>query len=127
MTLQGTVTDGLGRGADYVGMEPYQDRFERTAGFRPYPGTLNLYVTVEERDRFEAAVDPKHIDPFTHDGERYSAVDVYPARIDDVPVAVLRMEITDHPDTIAEVIAPVRLRDDIGLEDGDEVTVRCRT
>lgn len=126
MALQGTATDGLGRGADYVGMEPYQDRFERTAGFRPYPGTLNLTVTVENRDRFEAEIEPRHIDTFTFNGEAYSAVTVYPARIDNIPAAVLRMAITDHPDTVAEVIAPVYLRDALDIANGDTVTVQHR-
>lgn len=126
MELQGVVTDGLGRGAQYVGMDPYQDRFERTAGFRPYPGTLNLEVALQDRQAFEEPVEPVHIDAFSVQGDTYSAVDVYPARIDDIPAAVLRMAITDHPDTVAEIIAPVYLRDALDLENGDTVTVRPR-
>lgn len=124
MELRGEVVSGLGRGASYISMNTYQKRFKEELGFVPYPGTLNIEVDESVRDRFEDAATDIDIDSFHVDGEDYSAVTAYPAQINGVEVAVLNLEITDHPETIAEIIAPVNLREELGLDDGDTITCR---
>lgn len=126
MELTGRVVSGIGRGASYIGMNAYQNRFRKALGFEPYPGTLNITVDVADREAFQDAVEGVAIDSFVIDDEEYSAVTAYPAEIDGVDVAVLDLEITDHPDSIVEIIAPVNLREELGLEDGDTVTCRTR-
>ncbi len=126
MQLDGTVTSGLGRGADYVGMDAYQERFTDVLGFSPYPGTLNLEVDADGKTALEDAAPHHRIDSFTVDGEAYSAVDAYLVTVEDVDAALLEMEVTDHPPTVAELVAPVNLRDALDLDDGDTVTCRPR-
>lgn len=123
--LRGTVTTGLGRGAKYIGMEEYQDRFEDLLGWRPYPGTLNLKVVPEHREQLQNSIEPLKVRDVTYDGEHVSDVDVYPVNIAGVEAALLDLEITDHPDSIAEIIAPKNLRAELDLTDGDEVI--CKT
>lgn len=125
MELEGRVVSGIGRGASYIGMNTYQKRFKEVLGFSPYPGTLNIEVDEEDRAAFQDVAEGVEIDSFVVDGEQYSAVTAYPAEIDGVQVGVLDLEITDHPERIVEIIAPVNLRDELDLEDGDEVV--CRT
>lgn len=124
MELEGRVVSGIGRGASYIGMSTYQNRFKEELGFIPYPGTLNIEVDEEARKRFQENGNGIEIDSFEVDGERFSAVTAYPATIKDVDVAVLDLEITDHPNSIVELIAPVNLRDELSLEDGDKI--RCQ-
>ncbi len=124
MPLTGTVVSGMGRGAAYIGMAAYQRKFKQELGFSPYPGTLNLEVDIDDREAFQAAADGVEVDSVEVDGEAFSAVTAYPAEVNGVQVAVLDLEITDHPDDIVELIAPVNLRDELDLEDGDTVTCR---
>ncbi|MDY6769765.1 MAG: DUF120 domain-containing protein [Candidatus Nanohaloarchaea archaeon] len=126
MQVAGDVTSGLGDGARYVGMDAYQERFEAAVGFTPFPGTLNLAMEPDEKRALRDAADHVRIDAFTVDGDRYSAVDAYHMLVEGEAAALLEMEITEHPPRIAEVIAPVNLRQELGLEDGDTVTCRPR-
>lgn len=125
MELEGRVISGMGRGRDYVGMDAYQSRFAEALGFRPFPGTLNLAVDPAERERLQEAADQERIPGFSVDGEEYSAVTAYPVVLDGVEAALLEMAITDHPDSVAEFIAPEDLRETLDLADGD--VVACRT
>lgn len=123
MTLEGKVTTGLGKGAYYMGKEVYQRRFDESLGFKPFAGTLNLEVDEDARKKFEAATPDIEIREVEEDGERFSDVVATPVKIDGVDGALIRMEITDHPLSIAEVVAPVNLREELGLEDGDTVVL----
>lgn len=127
MELDGAVTTGREEGAYYIGMDEYQEKFHAALGFYPFPGTLNLRVDPEERERFMDGIPPTHIDAPVRDGKRLSDVAVYPVKIGGVDGALLDLEKTDHPDAIAEIIAPINLREELGLEDGDNVAVRPRT
>lgn len=124
MELEGQVISGLGRGADYVEMDEYQERFSEALGFAPFPGTLNLVVDRAAKEAAKEMVEERTIEPFEVDGERYSAVEAYPVTVEGVRAALLEMEITDHPPEVAEIVAPVKLRDELGLDDGDTLTCR---
>lgn len=132
MELRGTVTTGLGRGSYYIGMDGYQERFHDILGFYPFAGTLNLEVDAAERQKFAEAVDTEHIDKFKEDGKYVSAVDVHKITVqpehggEATEAALLDLEITDHPDSVAEVIAPINLREEYDLDDGDIVICRTR-
>ncbi len=130
MELTGTVTTGMGKGAYYIGMDAYQDLFHDELGFYPFPGTLNLDVDAAERAQFQSSAAYTHVNAPKRDGEYLSAADAYPVQItapgtdEVVEGALLDLEITDHPDSIAEVIAPVNLRETLGLDDGDIVVLQ---
>lgn len=126
MQLDGTVTSGMGRGADYVGMDAYQERFADTVGFAPFPGTLNLDVDVAAKRELEDTATHHRIDGFTVDGEAYSAVDAYLVDVEGTAAALLEMDVTDHPPSVAELVAPVNLREELDIEDGDTVVCRPR-
>ncbi|MDY6768951.1 MAG: DUF120 domain-containing protein [Candidatus Nanohaloarchaea archaeon] len=126
MEMTGEVVSGLGRGAAYVGMDTYQERFEDVLGFSPFPGTLNIVVDEEAKEALKAAAERERIEGFEKDGERFSAVDAFPVTVETVEAALLEMEVTDHPPEVAEIVAPQNLRDELALEDGDTVTCRPR-
>jgi riboflavin kinase len=124
MELEGEVTTGLGKGKIYMSKEVYQEIFDEKLGFRPFPGTLNLEVDEKERRDFEHFSEWRRARKIYENGNRLSDVDITPCKIGDVECALLRLEKTDHPMEIAEVIAPVELREKFNLEDGDKVTLR---
>jgi riboflavin kinase len=124
MELEGEVTDGLGKGRIYMAKEVYQKLFDEKLGFRPFAGTLNLEVDEKERLDFEQDSRFLRAREVYEDGKRLSDVDMTPCKIGDVECALLRLEKTDHPMGIAEVIAPVELREKFNLEDGDKVVLK---
>lgn len=124
MKLEGKVTTGMGKGAMYMSMVEYQETFQKKLGFQPFPGTLNLEVEEEKRKEFEEKGDTLEIREIYHNGERVSNIDVTPCEINGFECGLLRLEFTDHPLSIAEIVAPVELREELGLSDGDNVLVQ---
>ncbi|MFB6116674.1 MAG: DUF120 domain-containing protein [Candidatus Nanosalina sp.] len=124
MKIEGEVFTGMGVGQEYLELEPYQRKIEEITGFRPFPGTLNLRTDEEKVKEVLEESEAFRIESFDYSGESYSGIDVYPAKIGEVKVAVLRMDVTDYGPEVVEVVAEEKLRDQLGLEDGDSVVVR---
>jgi len=129
VSLTGAVTSGMGEGRHYITLPGYMRQFRELLGYEPYAGTLNIDLT-EESIRRRArlgAVEPVTIDGWEDDERTYGPAYCYPATVtaDESyePAHVIAPERTHHGDDHLEVIAPDRLREELGLEDGDEVTV----
>jgi riboflavin kinase len=131
LTLTGAVTGGMGEGRHYISLPGYKRQFVERLGYEPYPGTLN--VELDERSvrlRGElAAVDPVPIDAWEDEGRTYGSASCYVATVEGngrtfEPAHVIVPDRTHHDEDQIELIAPEMLRDELGLADGDELTVR---
>jgi len=129
LRLEGQISEGLGEGASFVELEGYQRQFSDLLGYDPYPGTLNVELAGEG---LHSLADLESIDPLIvegwNDGERdYGPVHCYPAELqadDDVEsVHIVRPVRTRHDDEMLEILAPVRLRRQLDLNSGNQVTV----
>lgn len=130
ISLRGRVVSGLGEGAVYMSIPEYKRRFAEILGYEPYPGTLNVrldHESVLARKNFRSNFSGYRIEGFEIGGKKYGGVTVYKAVITSrdkaVEGAVLDLDITKHGDDILEVIAPVKLREELNLKDGNEVVV----
>jgi riboflavin kinase len=119
--LRGKVVSGLGEGQGYISMEGYRRQLRDRLGFDPFPGTLNLRLEVPFSLPEEKAIS---IEGFISAGRSYGSCRCYPCRINGLECAIIRPDRSAYPPTLIEIIAPVRLRESMGLEDGDEVEVR---
>ncbi len=126
MKIKGEVFTGLGEGAEYIGMKPYQEKLEDITGFYPFEGTLNLRVDEEKLEKLKDDFEPEVIERFQYRGDKYSRVEVYPVEIEGVEAAYLDIEVTDHGEDVMEIIAEDYLRDELELEDGTSVEVTAR-
>jgi riboflavin kinase len=120
--ILGEVISGLGEGAYYV--KHYSELINEYLGFDPYPGTLNLKVLFP-KTIFDALykVKPVIIPGFVKEGRTFGDVRAYRVKINGVNGAIVIPSRTIHPPRIAEVIAPVCLREVLGLKDGDKVRI----
>jgi CTP-dependent riboflavin kinase len=122
--LVGKVFSGMGMRKDYLSKKPYQKNIKSIIGHKPLPGTLKFRCSKEEVGKVLDQLEAEKIQSFKFKGEKYSAVNVCPAKLQDKTVAVLRMEVTDYSSEVVEVVAEDNLRREIGLEDADEVCLR---
>ena len=144
--LTGTVTSGMGEGRHYISLPGYMEQFEDRLGYEPFLGTLNVELTAESvraRSAMET-LDPVLIDGWEDDDRTYGPAVCYPAVVEksaapkgqrsgggetadggDVweQAHTIAPERTHHDEDQLEVIAPVKLREELGIEDGDHVTV----
>jgi len=124
--LRGRVFTGFGEGRYYISIPEYRSQFMSKLGFDPYPGTLNLRLdqeSVKLRKRLEV-MEGILIEGFSRENRRYGSVKCFKAMIDGVAKgAVLLIERTHYGPDVLEVISPLNLRKELGLKDGDWVTV----
>jgi len=129
--LRGEVTSGMGEGRHYISLPGYVEQFVDWLGYEPFPGTLNVELAEESIGRREslAAVEAVPIDAWEGEDRTYGAGSCYPVVLEvdgrryDRAHAIVP-DRTHHDDSQLELLAPERLRDELGLEDGDELTVR---
>jgi len=125
--FHGTLFTGLGEGAYYMGMQGYSEGFRRVLGFVPYPGTLNLKLKSPVEMQRLAELKQRagiRIDGFSDGTRTYGGLNLYSALIEDERGALLAIDRTHYDNSVLEVIAPKRLRDALGIQDGSEVVVK---
>lgn len=131
VTLTGTVTGGMGEGRHYISLSGYMEQFADRLGYEPFAGTLNVDLTDESvRTRASmSSLDAVAIDGWEDDERTFGPASCYTATLeydgDAYETAhIIVPDRTHHDETQLEIIAPDRLRDQLGLDDGDTVSVR---
>ena len=127
IVFKGKLFQGLGEGGYYVGLEGYMEQFRKVLGFDPFPGTLNLKLDSPlqmEQKRELRSREGLKIQGFENGTRTYGGARCYRAVINGkVPAAVLVIDRTHYDDSVLELISPVNFRKDVGLKNGDDVTV----
>ncbi len=124
VVLTGTVRSGRREGAGFVALDWVARQVERKAGFRPYPGTLNLELPAgPDLDRWRAVRGRNGFELVPED-PAYCSAWCLPARVGGrIPAAVVVPRVAGYPDNLVEILAPVSLRQALALEDGDPCRV----
>ncbi len=123
--LVGEVVSGMGEGKYYISLDGYVEQFVEKLGYEPFPGTLNLSLDDESTRRRAALenVEGTLIEEWENEERTFGAATCYEASIDGVEAHVIRPHRSHYPDETLEVIAPIKLRDELGIDYGDDVTV----
>lgn len=121
-TFEGTVTSGLGKGAVFIEIDYYKGQIEDKFGFTPYHGTLNL-IANKSHIALLKKLNPIRIESFEKDGRTYGGANCYKISIGDIKGAIIVPDFTKHNKNIVELIAPVNLKEELKIKDGDKVKV----
>jgi riboflavin kinase len=114
MEFSGVVVSGKGEGSYYV--ERYNSLFREKLGFLCFPGTLDIRANgILFPERF-ITVCP---------GEGFSEVRCYGVVLNgDVEAFAVVPQVPGRDKDIIEIVSEKNLREGMGLNDGDSVTVR---
>lgn len=124
LQLRGRIVSGAGEAAFFTQLDWVQEQCEAKLGFKPWPGTLNLEILEEDLPVLEALQggaaallvppDPKFCEArvMALTLSHLSGALILPA--EDVRV---------HGKRILEILAPVNVKETLGLADGDVVTL----
>ncbi|ACX72353.1 CTP-dependent riboflavin kinase [Methanocaldococcus vulcanius M7] len=131
MLIEGEVVSGFGEGRYFLSLPPYKKTFKKILGFVPYEGTLNIMLRNISKEKFKEAFKYfKYIETedFEFEGKKFFGVKVFPVYIiiegRRIKGAVVLPKKTYHSSDIIEVVAPIKLRDEFGLKDGDVVKIQ---
>lgn len=152
MQLKGIVSSGLGRAHVFMSQPHYQEQFRTILGTTAWPGTLNIKVeqnhlvhyialrnkagidtldadaaSLEQANYVEVdAFEAMRVRGFLRDGVSFGGATAFKAKISHaetaIDCAILIPDLTRHVDVV-EVISGPFLRERLGIEDGDDVTL----
>ncbi len=121
--VQGRVFSGMGEAARFTSLPWVIAQVQDRLGFVPYPGTLNIRVsTLSDRTAAEQVRALAGVELVSEPG--FCPARCFPAVVDGAgPAAVVVPGVPGYPEDVVEVLAPVCLREVLGLQDGSLVTV----
>lgn len=130
VTVRGVVTSGMGEGKHYISLSGYMRQFRDRLGYEPFPGTLNVDLdeeSIRSRARMDV-LDPIEIDGWEDEERTYGPAYCWPAAVETdgrryEEAHVIAPERTHHGADQLEIIAPVKLRETLDIEDDEEVNV----
>jgi len=121
LTFVGTVITGEGNGKRYIELPWVKNQIREKLGFEAYAGTLNVELSEASAKRRKLLNDAESIEISPTEG--YCVGLVFKARIGQIDCAVVLPQVEGYPRNLLEIIAPMNLRKQLRLEDGDEVEV----
>jgi riboflavin kinase len=122
--LRGIIVDGSGEGKYYMSQDGYVRQFASKLGFQPFPGTLNVrlegsYLHIK---KMLEGMRGMEIEGFRTEERTFGAVKCFHAKVKGIEAALV-MPFRTHHDEVVEVVAPVNLRESLGLREGDKIKV----
>jgi CTP-dependent riboflavin kinase len=121
LVLEGEVCRGLGVAGDFTGLDWVQAEVYGKLGFIPYPGTLNLRLTMAAQKVMEQIKRQQGVILESSDS-RFCAAVCYPVLINNqVKAVIVYPHVQDYPSDKLELIAPVRLMDALNLVEGQTI------
>jgi len=121
ITLKGMVFSGGGKGSLFVNLPWAKKQFKEKLGFNPYPGTLNLQLSpgtdVKEFRTTTKGIKISSPKGF-HKGRCFKAL-----IMEKLWGAVVVPDVPGYSHNLLEILAPVNLRETLGLKDGMEIEV----
>ncbi|MDH5391221.1 MAG: CTP-dependent riboflavin kinase [Candidatus Bathyarchaeota archaeon] len=121
MILEGRVFSGGGIGSFFINLSWVRSQIKEKLGFNPYPGTLNLQLLpgtdVKELRDTTKGIKIKSSEGF-HEGRCFKAL-----IMEKLWGAVVVPDVPKYPHDLLEIMAPVNLRETLGLKDGVDIEV----
>jgi riboflavin kinase, archaea type len=119
--LEGTIFSGRGEGKKFVALPWVQSQIKEHLCFKPYLGTLNLRLNVENQKK-RTYLD--NADGFLIKPEKgFLPGKLFLAQTGGVCCAVILPIILNYPADVLEIVAEHGLREKLKLKDGDCVAV----
>jgi len=122
--LQGQVTSGAQKAAYFTQLDWLQQQCQEKLGFIPFPGTLNVDVASDFHSMITDIQNTQAIELLPPDDKGCSGR-ALPVSIGSINCAIIIPEqsINIHDANILEIMASVSLRDELELNDGDNLTL----
>ena len=122
--LTGKIVSGVRQGAFFTQLDWFQEQCQEKLGFKPYPGTLNIEISTDKIPEIEA-LENEEGSKFIPPEATFCSGKAVPVSIAGIRSAIIipAAEVRVHGKNIVEVIAPVNLKEKLGVADGDSITL----
>jgi CTP-dependent riboflavin kinase len=122
--VTGKVVSGAQKAAYFTNLPWVQEQCVEKLGFRPYPGTLNINVSEEgllsvmELRKNEGII-------LCSPSADFCSAKALPVLVESIECALIipPEDVNIHAENTLEIMAPVKLKDALGIRDGDLLTI----
>jgi CTP-dependent riboflavin kinase len=130
--ITGVIFSDLGQASSFMKLDWVQRALEKSLGFAAFPATLNVRPkTPKDAQLWENVQSESNGIPLPAAEGGFCAARLYPVEIQGPAVssngtvngAVLLPDVTNYPRDKIEIVAPVRLKEAFGVQDGDQITL----
>ena len=124
MKISGIIQSGAGKGAYFTQLEWVVKQCEKMLGYKPFPGTLNVFVVDEDLPRLNRFLQETGLE-LTPDDPAFCAAGIKRVGVNGIEAAVVlpSEDVRIHESRVIELIASCNLKNALGLGDGDEITL----
>ena len=122
--ITGKIVSGVKQGAFFTQLDWVQEQCLEKLGFKPFPGTLNLEIAIENMAIIGALQAQEGIELVPPDSNFCSGL-VFPITVEGISGAIVApaADVRVHAKNVIEIISRLGLKDALGVEDGDWVTL----
>jgi riboflavin kinase, archaea type len=133
--MSGVIFSDLGQAASFMALDWVRAALKRCLGFEPYPATLNVRPKgAEDTLLWREVRDHSAGVPLAPASDGFCAARLYPIDIlrgagltgEKIAGAILFPEVQNYPHDKIEIVAPLRLKEHLGVADGDQLTWEFR-
>jgi len=122
LRVKGKVATGSEKGAKFLELPWVKKQIIQKLGFKPYPGTLNIKLIESDVKFKEFLKKAKPTEILPEEGFcRGKCFNAY--FMQKIKCAIVVPEIANYLENIMEIVAPINLRENFNLKDGDIVEV----
>jgi len=130
--ITGVIFSDMGQAASFMGLDWVREGMKERLGFAPFPATLNVRPrAAKDMLLWEAVQSSSAGVPLAPAGEHYCAARLYVVSLEGITErrprhvkgAIVIPEVPGYPKDKIEVVAPVRLKDEFGWRDGDQISL----
>ena len=124
LKITGKIVSGAKQGAFFTQLEWVREQCLKKLGFTPWPGTLNLEIPRESMSLIEEMKPEEGLELVPPDSN-FCSGRVFPISVEGITGAIVlpAEDVRVHGKNIIEIISPKRLKEALGVKDGDWVTL----
>jgi CTP-dependent riboflavin kinase len=130
--LRGVIFSDLGQARAFMALEWVKNALEEKLGFPPYPGTLNLRLEgAQDKALWQDLLKTTKGIAVPPPSATFCSARLYPIEIESglaparapLHAAVVVPGVDGYPEDKMEIVAPVQIKDALGVQDGDSLIV----
>jgi CTP-dependent riboflavin kinase len=123
-SISGKIVSGVKQGAFFTQLDWFQEQCQEQLGFKPYAGTLNLEISIDDVPKVEALEEEAEIE-FIPPDSTFCSGKAYPIMVEKLRAAIVMPaeEVRVHGKNIIEIISDLKLKDALEVDDGNLVTL----
>jgi riboflavin kinase len=125
LAVKGKVVSGLGEGTYMTQLDWVKSQCQEKFGFLPHPGTFNVRLDAGESKRYAVLKKYRGI-KILPPSSAFVAAKCFSVQLGPIKGMLAIPMLDDYPQDILEILAPIWIREALGVKEGDDVEVRIQ-